>query len=249
MASSRSRHDAADRGAKAVGDGFCASNSTSWSSLQKKNLAQTKINSETAARQFENTTFHCRMCSPSNAPSHPISITCSREDVVETESFVLRKLCRWMMMYVETFPSPPSSHVCRFLKVSRYGSSSKCRLTHFTNDSKAKDRLARTPSKFTRVCSGERVGEEGWRFHGTIYAKRIRLGKHCRDHLHAHGTFHESFQNLPSKLDQSECGDPTCAMCDVPCGENDVSRLGGQSREPSACLARFKRRCNVLPFQ
>ena len=122
-----------------------------------------------------------------------------------------------MMMYVETFPNLPSNHVCRFLKVSRYGSSSKCRLTHFTNDSKAKDRLARTPSKFTRVCSGEGVGEERWRFHGTICANRIRLGKHCRDHPQC--PWHVSrvvpmspFQTWPIRTRRSNVRDVRCAL-------------------------------------
>ena len=57
--------------------GFCASSFTSWSSLHRRRLSQAKIDSETTARQLENSNFHCRMCSPSHTPSHPISITCT----------------------------------------------------------------------------------------------------------------------------------------------------------------------------
>ena len=60
--------------------GFCASSFTSWSSLHRRRLSQAKTDSETTARQLENSNFHCRMCSPSNTPSHPISITCNRDE-------------------------------------------------------------------------------------------------------------------------------------------------------------------------
>ena len=112
MASSRSRHDAADRVAKAACDGFYASSFASWSSSKRKRLSQEKIDSETTARQFENATFNCRIGSPSSTPSHPISITCNREersegwklcveaavqmsDDVEARFAAVRVSCQW----------------------------------------------------------------------------------------------------------------------------------------------------------
>ena len=45
-----------------------------------KDLRKQKIDSETTARQFENATFNCQMSSPSSTLSHPLSITCNREE-------------------------------------------------------------------------------------------------------------------------------------------------------------------------
>ena len=75
-ASSRCTHDAADRAVKAANDGFLRIE-FHFVVIVAEEMAfrRPKIDSETTARQLENTNFHCRMCSPSNTPSHPISIT------------------------------------------------------------------------------------------------------------------------------------------------------------------------------
>ena len=72
MPSSRSRHDAADRVAKAAGDGFCASSFTLCSSLQS--FRRPKKNRTLFPLSHGYPTFRCRVCSPSNTPSHPISV-------------------------------------------------------------------------------------------------------------------------------------------------------------------------------
>ena len=66
---------------------------------------------------------------------------------------------------------------------------------------------------------------------------RTRLGRTVWDHPGAHGTFSRvvarpPFQTWPTRTRRS-------SVRDVPWGENDVARLGGQCGEPSACLARF----------
>ena len=47
---------------------------------EEKAFARQKKDSETTARQLENATFNCRMSPPSSTPSHPIFITCNREE-------------------------------------------------------------------------------------------------------------------------------------------------------------------------
>ena len=139
----------------------------------------------------------------------------TERNVVDTESFVLRQLCPMNDDVCRNVSmSPIQSPFADFSKSQDLAHHQKRRLTQFTSGSKTKDRFARTPSKFTRVCSGEGVGEEGWRFHGTIYAKRIRQKKkHCRDHLNAHGTFHESFVSFRNLANQN--AENQCARCDL----------------------------------